>query len=215
MASKSRKIGIGHAHKRSKNGCLPCRRRRKKCDEAKPTCIGCLRNHLICAWPDGQHGIDKRSTFGPKVMDSKTCTVMPNEERKDLATNEIALFLTQWRSPSTTPPSLRERQRAKLLDHYVSRTAPRLASKYHPENPFMTYNLRVAWLSETMQHALLALSSADLLDRQPNMVETSRAHYAVALRSIKYGLTAWTSMTSTHRLSLLASTLTLCWFEVR
>jgi Fungal specific transcription factor domain/Fungal Zn(2)-Cys(6) binuclear cluster domain len=36
---------------RTRTGCLACRRRRKKCDEAKPICIGCLRNQLECTWP--------------------------------------------------------------------------------------------------------------------------------------------------------------------
>ncbi|KAL5364482.1 fungal-specific transcription factor domain-containing protein [Aspergillus floccosus] len=36
---------------RTKTGCLPCRRRKKKCDEAKPQCRACERNKLECAWP--------------------------------------------------------------------------------------------------------------------------------------------------------------------
>ncbi|ODV96565.1 hypothetical protein PACTADRAFT_48398, partial [Pachysolen tannophilus NRRL Y-2460] len=46
----------GKVHKkakitRSKNGCLCCRRRRKKCDEIHPKCGGCTRNFLDCCWP--------------------------------------------------------------------------------------------------------------------------------------------------------------------
>lgn len=37
--------------RRSVTGCLSCRRRRKKCDEAKPTCRACIRNFLECIWP--------------------------------------------------------------------------------------------------------------------------------------------------------------------
>jgi hypothetical protein len=35
-------------HTRSRTGCLTCRRRRKKCDERKPTCRNCERNNLHC-----------------------------------------------------------------------------------------------------------------------------------------------------------------------
>lgn len=35
-------------HSRSRTGCLTCRRRRKKCDERKPTCWNCERNNLEC-----------------------------------------------------------------------------------------------------------------------------------------------------------------------
>lgn len=36
---------------RSRSGCFTCRRRKKKCDEAKPLCSGCRRNRLDCRWP--------------------------------------------------------------------------------------------------------------------------------------------------------------------
>lgn len=37
--------------KRVRTGCLSCRRRKKKCDETKPKCRNCHRNHLRCLWP--------------------------------------------------------------------------------------------------------------------------------------------------------------------
>ncbi|CAK7216935.1 hypothetical protein SBRCBS47491_002992 [Sporothrix bragantina] len=36
---------------RSRNGCLTCRQRKKKCDEKRPQCAGCTRNKLSCVWP--------------------------------------------------------------------------------------------------------------------------------------------------------------------
>lgn len=36
---------------RVRTGCLTCRRRKKKCDEARPICGGCVRNDLSCSWP--------------------------------------------------------------------------------------------------------------------------------------------------------------------
>ncbi|GAO19934.1 hypothetical protein UVI_02043600 [Ustilaginoidea virens] len=36
---------------RSRTGCFTCRRRKKKCNEEKPVCIGCKRNKLECTWP--------------------------------------------------------------------------------------------------------------------------------------------------------------------
>ncbi|EXJ85260.1 hypothetical protein A1O3_05935 [Capronia epimyces CBS 606.96] len=32
-------------------GCFTCRGRKKKCDEEKPRCSGCVRNDLECRWP--------------------------------------------------------------------------------------------------------------------------------------------------------------------
>ncbi|KAJ5090894.1 hypothetical protein N7532_009578 [Penicillium argentinense] len=36
--------------KRTRTGCLNCSRRRRKCDEAKPTCTGCKRRGDKCQW---------------------------------------------------------------------------------------------------------------------------------------------------------------------
>ncbi|OQU96989.1 Fungal Zn2-Cys6 binuclear cluster domain-containing protein [Cladophialophora immunda] len=46
--SRKRKL----RYTRTRTGCLTCRRRRKKCDEKRPFCIGCSRNSLACCWPD-------------------------------------------------------------------------------------------------------------------------------------------------------------------
>ncbi|KAH7374233.1 hypothetical protein BKA64DRAFT_261659 [Cadophora sp. MPI-SDFR-AT-0126] len=37
-------------HSRGRNGCLNCRRRRKKCDERKPTCTNCTTRGESCEW---------------------------------------------------------------------------------------------------------------------------------------------------------------------
>ena len=36
---------------RVRTGCWSCRRRKKKCDEVRPICGGCMRNDLGCQWP--------------------------------------------------------------------------------------------------------------------------------------------------------------------
>lgn len=41
---------------RVRTGCLTCRRRKKKCDEARPICAGCQRNDLGCQWPPNVPG---------------------------------------------------------------------------------------------------------------------------------------------------------------
>lgn len=49
-----------HMSKRSKTGCLICRRRKKKCDEVHPTCGGCARNHLPCQWAEDVYSSGSR-----------------------------------------------------------------------------------------------------------------------------------------------------------
>ncbi|KAI1033393.1 hypothetical protein LB503_008504, partial [Fusarium chuoi] len=39
-------------HRRSPGGCIPCRNRRKKCDESRPTCGSCSSRRVACIWRD-------------------------------------------------------------------------------------------------------------------------------------------------------------------
>jgi acetyltransferase-like isoleucine patch superfamily enzyme len=41
---------------RTKTGCLTCRKRKKKCDEAKPECSNCVRGGFVCAGYPPQRG---------------------------------------------------------------------------------------------------------------------------------------------------------------
>ncbi|KAJ7496014.1 hypothetical protein B0H11DRAFT_2227009 [Mycena galericulata] len=38
---------------RSKTGCLTCRVKKIKCDEAKPSCMRCTHGQRDCTWPEG------------------------------------------------------------------------------------------------------------------------------------------------------------------
>lgn len=41
----------GNPRQRSRKGCFTCRRRKKRCDEAKPVCNACTRLKLECSYP--------------------------------------------------------------------------------------------------------------------------------------------------------------------
>ncbi|OAP64556.1 hypothetical protein AYL99_00528 [Fonsecaea erecta] len=62
LPSRKRKL----RYTRTRTGCLTCRRRRKKCNEEKPLCIGCSRNFLACLWPD-ETSPDETSPDAPDV----------------------------------------------------------------------------------------------------------------------------------------------------
>lgn len=69
--------------RRTKTGCITCRRRKKKCDEDKVDgkCQGCTRNFLECCWPEATTKPGKtapktticvKTPFSPVVEKAKT-----------------------------------------------------------------------------------------------------------------------------------------------
>jgi hypothetical protein len=57
--------------KRTRTGCLCCRRRHKKCDEQRPSCKFCVAKGLDCEWPI------KGSVFVTYKSDTSTNDVKP------------------------------------------------------------------------------------------------------------------------------------------
>ncbi|CAK7903206.1 hypothetical protein CAAN1_07S06370 [[Candida] anglica] len=55
--------------RRTKSGCLTCRKRKKKCDEdvVDGKCQGCTRNFLECCWPEKPVSAAISTTPSPKI----------------------------------------------------------------------------------------------------------------------------------------------------
>ncbi|KAJ0414586.1 hypothetical protein BJY00DRAFT_318670 [Aspergillus carlsbadensis] len=51
---QTKKYHPRRAHKKSRAGCLTCKKRRVKCDETHPTCRHCVRTGWTCSWPDAE-----------------------------------------------------------------------------------------------------------------------------------------------------------------
>lgn len=45
---RPKKAGAPEPKKRSRNGCWPCKTRKVKCDETRPTCVNCSKQNEIC-----------------------------------------------------------------------------------------------------------------------------------------------------------------------
>lgn len=63
-------------HKKSKNGCINCKKRRVKCDETKPICLKCTKMKLDCVFlnptqdgSDDTNGSNESSRYVPKSED--------------------------------------------------------------------------------------------------------------------------------------------------
>lgn len=49
-----------HKYSRSRTGCLTCRRRKKRCDEARPICVACKKLKFACQYPNPEYNRPRR-----------------------------------------------------------------------------------------------------------------------------------------------------------
>ncbi|KAF2875215.1 putative Zn(II)2Cys6 transcription factor-like protein [Massariosphaeria phaeospora] len=151
---------------RSRQGCLICRTRRKRCDALRPECQNCTRLNLKCEWQAPRQLIAESST-------------------------SVAAQLT--RTPSVTaltarPPidswdTLRSDENAggeNLLQYYVEAYVPSVSVATTPSSFYMHLYIPMAYESEGMLDAILALSSAQLARR---IADPERAHHLRDLSS--------------------------------
>ncbi|KAK6462509.1 putative zinc cluster transcription factor [Scheffersomyces coipomensis] len=69
-SSKNLLITPNKKNNRVRTGCFCCRKRKKKCDEIRPTCHACMRNRIKCVYPHAPgdplpHNFDlEKTTYG-------------------------------------------------------------------------------------------------------------------------------------------------------
>lgn len=131
-------------HVRSKTGCWTCRRRKKKCDETKPSCMNCEKNNVVC------DGYEPRQPWrGGK---QKSISLRPGG-----IPGELPLLIEGI--DSNTVDKL-------FLNHFVDRTAKVLSLTDHA-NPFLDMIVPMAFKHVGLMHSLLYLSGTCLVAQAP------------------------------------------------
>lgn len=207
---------------RVRTGCVPCKQRRKKCDERKPTCSGCDRNQLLCTWPDPNkrekpRHVKKRILGSTPAEQLQSILLRDEEERSCLAADVLLPLGSQ---PATFPcPELPRIVRAgssltlTLYGHFVHSTVPNLAIRQGARNPWASLALPYAHSSEMFLHACLAISSAHIERKSPAARISGYIHYGKAMQGLKYGLTSYVKGQGLL-LPLLMTSLALVLYEV-
>ncbi|KAI0508805.1 fungal-specific transcription factor domain-containing protein [Xylaria bambusicola] len=127
---------------RSKTGCITCRRRKKKCDEAKPRCLNCEKNAVICEgyhektiWRGGREkktGEDERRQSLPQI------TLQPIFEGVETAEDRI------------------------FFGHFINNLSGVLTVEGQHRNAFKDMLLQMALEHRGLMHSILSLASKHL-----------------------------------------------------
>lgn len=200
------------------------RRRRKKCNEVKPTCTGCTRNCLTCIWPSRAQVASRRRWV------ESTIIATDNSMPKDGVPMDSKSQPERW---WTHQPGSCHSDKSSLLGSFNSVTAISVPNdsqfsilKYclHYYLPIQvhhcpgqepvdqSYLVSMALHSSALMNALLACSALTLRHGSQSWQSFAVGSYVLSLNEVGKGI-ADGSFTGTEDL-LLATVMWLCIFEV-
>ncbi|KAM0155342.1 hypothetical protein ACHAQE_006792 [Botrytis cinerea] len=164
---------------RSKTGCVTCRRRKKKCDEAKPRCLNCEKNAVVCeGYPERQvwkSGKEKAEEARLRRISIPNITLQPVIHGVETSGDKV------------------------FFEHYIYRLSHIFTVEGADKNAFKDQLLPMAVQHAGLMHSILALSSKHidydseygqkLLQQHPDidkksLEERSQYHHSEAIKEI-------------------------------
>ncbi|KII85158.1 hypothetical protein PLICRDRAFT_45304 [Plicaturopsis crispa FD-325 SS-3] len=136
---------VRQGFRRSKDGCLNCKRFHSKCDEGLPECLRCRQSKRKCEWPEHVRAKLAASAEGLPSVDPTTSTVMSTAVAASplLAGTRMEgarSFTAPWTSTYCQPTdpiamAYPDPQERRLIVHFV-REAPSILTgiPIHPQN---------------------------------------------------------------------------------
>ncbi|OAA66042.1 OefC protein [Cordyceps fumosorosea ARSEF 2679] len=157
--------GIKVTKGRTKTGCITCRRRKKKCDEAKPACMNCEKNSVFCEgynekqiWRSGK----ERAEEGRANRETLPLLTLP-ALIQGLDTPEDRLF----------------------LDHYITRLSTVLTVEPESQNAFKSILLNLAIREKGLLHSILSISSIHIDLETPYGEALLKRNPAISRKSLQ------------------------------
>ncbi|KAE8148192.1 fungal-specific transcription factor domain-containing protein [Aspergillus avenaceus] len=156
---------------RSKTGCITCRRRKKKCDETKPSCLNCQKNAVVCEgyppkeiWRSGKQKLEDAARTHTIISRSLPLLIDGIETEID----------------------------RRFLDHFVYGFSRVLTLVNDDSNPFKEILLPMATQHRGLMHSLMCLSGSHLsgLDPEPKLKERKFHHFHLAIQDLKQNIQA-------------------------
>lgn len=154
---------------RSKTGCITCRRRKKKCDETKPSCLNCQKNAVVCegypkkeVWKSGKQKLEDAARVHNMVSRSLPFLIDGIETDID----------------------------RRFLDHFVYGFSRVLTLINDDSNPFKEILLPMATQHRGLMHSLMCLSGSHLsgLEPEPKFIERKFHHFHRAIKDLQRNL---------------------------
>ncbi|KAF2794432.1 hypothetical protein K505DRAFT_336933 [Melanomma pulvis-pyrius CBS 109.77] len=139
-------------HKKSRNGCLPCKARHVKCDETKPECVNCDKYGMKCEYPPPKKRISPVDHISPNLVASTPSSI---EDASIFTPNLVT------NGPQELGLSVDSVQCLRLMHHFHTITAKTLVVD-SAEDFVQTHLVKTAFSYRFLLHSILALAALHL-----------------------------------------------------
>ncbi|EFR00493.1 C6 zinc finger domain-containing protein [Nannizzia gypsea CBS 118893] len=165
------------SHRKSKAGCLVCKRRRVKCDEMRPGCRNCSNYGVTCSYPTDPSGGTEMGTVGPlgdpsMVMFSMSLDNLATNIEETLSMHSV-LGYHMARMPGSDRPI-----EVLALRHFVDCTVETISTP-SIRKLMRTEAVRVAFSNPHVMHTIIGVALLHLNRILPfcNVREVAEAHH--------------------------------------
>ncbi|KAH7041466.1 uncharacterized protein B0I36DRAFT_345065 [Microdochium trichocladiopsis] len=136
-------------HTKVSTGCYSCKKRRLKCDEARPICIRCQKAGFDCEFPTG-----------PATVSARACPVVP--VIRDISRQSISP------GPTCTPAGMRLKPAEALyFDFFRSTVIHELATHSYSPLDLTRTILRECARDEAVRLSVISIGALGLANRSP------------------------------------------------
>ncbi|CAI7652021.1 unnamed protein product [Penicillium discolor] len=171
-------MALRRPHRKSRHGCVECKRRRVKCDESRPSCNNCAHRHSECEYGSSSSilwtndGSDSGQT-GEPVSGLRS----PSSPTTDTAAADSLGILTQLSSENATTSagSALNLNDLELMIQWCDTTFQTLSRNERTDPIWRTIVPEEALSHPFLMHGILALSSLHLARTGPD--PTRRGSY--------------------------------------
>ncbi|KAI0006754.1 fungal-specific transcription factor domain-containing protein [Xylariaceae sp. FL0662B] len=149
---------------RSKTGCITCRKRKKKCDEAKPRCLNCEKNAVVC---EGYHEKTIWKSGKEKAEEER-------QKRHSLPHITLQPIFQGVETPEDMV----------FLNHYISHLSGVLTVEGQHKNAFKDMLLHMAVEHRGLMHSILSLASRHIDYDTPYGIKILASNPKINLNSL-------------------------------
>ncbi|ESU11274.1 hypothetical protein FGSG_05332 [Fusarium graminearum PH-1] len=162
-------------HTKSRTGCLNCKRRKVKCDEARPSCFHCTRHGVVCSLSSSSSVNDTDETYSPSLPNLTSSTP------KSLDSHHVDSphYFQDYSHASPTdqiapfPPHELWARDCELMHHYCTVTAESLSIRKDVTYVWSVAIPRLGYQDPFVMHGILAIAAA----HKAYMLPASRKTY--------------------------------------